>query len=298
MSVSQKYPESYYLHTDRLGSGSAVTDGRGRAVHVLGYMPYGETLLDLSHTHYETPYQFTGYEKDQETGLHYAEARYYDSRLSIFNSTDPMWYKYPHLSPYAYCADNPVLFIDPDGREKVKSLNPNKKSNSYIDKAAENYPKNAPVIHLWAHGNSQRIQVYDNHNGKDDDIMTKESFVEFMRKNSEVWRNNHSEGKNDFTIVVLHSCYTGKESDKQSSIARKISEIPNTMVVAPNESVIFGKDIEYGPYTLKDNRELDTPKQWIMYYNGEKVNSFSGKEKPIFKNPQKIEQKYKKEASE
>ena len=297
MFIYQK-PESYYLHTDRLGSGSAVTDGRGEAVHVLGYMPYGETLLDLSQG-YETPYQFTGYEKDQETGLLYAGARYYDSRLSIFNSTDdPMWYKYPYLSPYAYCADNPVLFIDPDGREKVKSLNPNKKSNSYIDKAAENYPKNAPVIHLWAHGNSQRIQVYDNHNGKDDDIMTKESFVEFMRKNSEVWRNNHSEGKNDFTIVVLHSCYTGKESDKQSSIARKISEIPNTMVVAPNESVIFGKDIEYGPYTLKDNGELDAPKQWIMYYNGEKVNSFSGKEKPIFKNPQKIEQKYKKEASE
>jgi len=54
-----------YLHTDRLGSGSAVTDGRGEAVHELGYMPYGETLLDLSHTHYETPYQFTGYEKDK-----------------------------------------------------------------------------------------------------------------------------------------------------------------------------------------------------------------------------------------
>ena len=114
-----KYTPSitYYLHTDRLGSGSAVTDGRGEAVHVLGYMPYGETLLDLSHTHYETPYQFTGYEKDQETGLHYAGARYYDSRLSIFNSTDPMWHKYPHLSPYAYSADNPVMLVDPDGME-------------------------------------------------------------------------------------------------------------------------------------------------------------------------------------
>lgn len=37
-----------YLHTDRLGLGSAVTDGRGEAVHTLGYMPYGDTLLDLS----------------------------------------------------------------------------------------------------------------------------------------------------------------------------------------------------------------------------------------------------------
>jgi|GEM_PF-785427 len=104
-----------YLHTDRLGSGSAVTDGRGEAVHVLGYMPYGETLLDLSHTHYETPYQFTVYEKDQETGLHYAEARYYDSWLSIFNSTDPMWYKYPSLSPYAYCGNNPIMITDKTG---------------------------------------------------------------------------------------------------------------------------------------------------------------------------------------
>ena len=104
-----------YLHTGRLGSGSAVTDGSGKAVHVLGYIPYGETLLDLNHIHYETPYQFTGYEKDQETGLHYAEARYYDSRLSIFNSTDPMWYKYPSISPYAYCANNPLMYVDPSG---------------------------------------------------------------------------------------------------------------------------------------------------------------------------------------
>ena len=230
------------------------------------------------------------YEADTETGLHYAVARYYDSQLSTFNSTDPVWYKYPHQSPYAYCADNPLRYVDPDVREKVKSLDPNKKSKRLVDKAAENYPKNAPVIHLWAHGNSKLIETFDNQKGKFEKIKTKEDFVDFMQKNSEVWRNNHSEGKNDFTIVVLHSCYTGKESGQQSSIARKISEIPNTMVVAPNESVIFGKDIEYGPYTLKDNRELDTPKQWIMYYNGEKVNSFSGKEKPIFKNPQKIEQ--------
>ena len=103
-----------YLHTDRLGSGSAVTDGMGEAVHVLGYMPYGETLLDLSQGD-ETPYQFTGYEKDQETGFHYAEARYYESHLSTFNSTDPMWHKYPSLSPYAYCANNPLRYVDPSG---------------------------------------------------------------------------------------------------------------------------------------------------------------------------------------
>ena len=77
-----------HLHPDRLGLGSAVTDGRGRAVHLLGYMPYGETLIDLSQGGCETPYQFTGYEKDQETGSHYAEACYYTTHDSV-SSTPP-----------------------------------------------------------------------------------------------------------------------------------------------------------------------------------------------------------------
>ena len=37
--------------------------------------------------------------------------------LYLYLHTDPMWYKYPHLSPYAYCADNPVMLVDPDGRK-------------------------------------------------------------------------------------------------------------------------------------------------------------------------------------
>ena len=52
--MSQRNNQFYY-HTDHLGSGSAVTDGSGEAVHVLGYMPYGEALLDLSQWGYETP---------------------------------------------------------------------------------------------------------------------------------------------------------------------------------------------------------------------------------------------------
>ncbi|MBR3959466.1 MAG: RHS repeat-associated core domain-containing protein, partial [Bacteroidales bacterium] len=61
---------------------------------------------------------FTGKEKDSETGLYYFGARYYDPSLSgLFLSVDPMADKYPSLSPYAYCAWNPVKLVDPDGRE-------------------------------------------------------------------------------------------------------------------------------------------------------------------------------------
>jgi hypothetical protein len=48
-----------------------------------------------------------------ESGLDYAGARYYDG--GWFKSTDPMWYKYPNITPYAYCANNPVMFVDEDG---------------------------------------------------------------------------------------------------------------------------------------------------------------------------------------
>ena len=59
---------------------------------------------------------FTGKEKDSETGFYYFGARYYDPALSgLFISIDPMADKYPSLSPYAYCAWNPVKLVDPDG---------------------------------------------------------------------------------------------------------------------------------------------------------------------------------------
>ena len=60
---------------------------------------------------------FTGKERDSETGFSYFGARYYDSDLMTgWLSVDPMADKYPGVSPYAYCAWNPIKLVDPDGR--------------------------------------------------------------------------------------------------------------------------------------------------------------------------------------
>ena len=62
-------------------------------------------------------FTFTGKERDPETGYSYFGARYYDCDLSgLFFSVDPMSDKYPSLSPYAYCAWNPLKLVNPDGR--------------------------------------------------------------------------------------------------------------------------------------------------------------------------------------
>ena len=63
-------------------------------------------------------FTFTGKERDPETGYSHFGARYYDSDLSgLFLSVDPMSDKYPSISPYAYCAWNPVRLVDPDGED-------------------------------------------------------------------------------------------------------------------------------------------------------------------------------------
>ena len=64
------------------------------------------------------PQSFTGKERDSETGFSYFGARYYDSDLMTgWLSVDPMADKYPSLSPYAYCAWNPVKLVEPDGED-------------------------------------------------------------------------------------------------------------------------------------------------------------------------------------
>ena len=62
-------------------------------------------------------FTFSAKEKDAETGYSYFGARYYNSDLSIWLSVDPMSDKYPSLSPYVYCANNPIRLVDPNGEE-------------------------------------------------------------------------------------------------------------------------------------------------------------------------------------
>ena len=78
------------------------------------------------------PRTFAGKERDSETGFSYFGARYYDSDLMTgWLSVDPLADKYPSLSPYAYCAWNPVKLVDPDGR-KIRGVRYNHKRGKYV----------------------------------------------------------------------------------------------------------------------------------------------------------------------
>jgi len=109
----------YFYHSDHLGSSNFLTDALGHAYEFRLYLPFGETMVEQSNGDWESPYRYTGQELDGLTGLYYYGARYYDPIVSNFIGVDPLADAPLNIgwSSYAYVWNNPLKFIDPDGRQ-------------------------------------------------------------------------------------------------------------------------------------------------------------------------------------
>ena len=107
----------YFFHGDHLGSANWITDGGGNPIQYIHYAPYGEQIANQQTIGYDERFKFTGKERDWETGYDYFGARFYDHRKGIWNSVDPLADKYPNVTPYLYCNGNPIMLVDPDGRD-------------------------------------------------------------------------------------------------------------------------------------------------------------------------------------
>jgi len=107
----------YYYHPDHLGSTSYITDASGEVYQHLEYFAFGETFVEEHSNTNRTPYLFNGKELDDETGLYYYGARYYNARTSIWASVDALadHPKQVGLSPYSAFWNNPITYNDPDG---------------------------------------------------------------------------------------------------------------------------------------------------------------------------------------
>lgn len=111
------------LHVDHLGSVRLITNDAGQVHTTHDFFPFGKEYNRVA-----DPYNsklFTGHERDKETGLDYMLARYYSSSLSRFLSSDPGNKARGNLrvpqrwNLYTYARNNPLAFIDPDGREEI-----------------------------------------------------------------------------------------------------------------------------------------------------------------------------------
>jgi len=130
---------SYYYLTDHLGSIRVTVDTSGTAVGWDDYYPFGLQMPGRTQNanNPDEDIKFTGYELEQQCetdssggcindvtlGLYHAGARMYDPVIGRFMQKDAFSNDYPSLSPYVYVANNPLIFVDPDGNHIVVAKN-------------------------------------------------------------------------------------------------------------------------------------------------------------------------------
>ena len=117
---SNGWAANYYI-TDHLGSVRAVTDAEGEVLGTFDYMPYGSEISSRSST--TTDYRFTGKERQSmvNNSIYDSFARFQNT-YGRFMSIDPKAESFYHISPYTYCAGDPVNLVDPDGRIFTEAL--------------------------------------------------------------------------------------------------------------------------------------------------------------------------------
>jgi RHS repeat-associated protein len=120
-------PTTNYLGTDMLESPRILTDQNAQVVSRRDFMPFGEDIPNFGARTQSNGYKpdnlrqkFTGYEKDNETGLDFAEARYYHSSVGRFTAVDPLLASGKSANPqtfnrYVYSLNSPIVLSDPSG---------------------------------------------------------------------------------------------------------------------------------------------------------------------------------------
>ena len=122
-------PKTSYLTSDHLGSPRIITDEGGIVISRHDYRVFGDEIqAGVANRTTDQGYssddeirkQYTGYERDKESGLDFAQARYYNSAHGRFTSVDPLTASASIRNPqtfnrYSYVLNSPYKFIDPLG---------------------------------------------------------------------------------------------------------------------------------------------------------------------------------------
>ncbi len=157
-----------YYHYNNVGSTIAMTDQSQNITHKYFYTPFGELLAKAEKDF--NPFRYVGQfgVMDEENGLYFMRARYYDPVAGRFISEDPIW----DVNLYAYANNNPHMFIDPKGEflkeiakfvaKKVGKVIVKKSNNAIFDGEEApgilKYLGKIPVIGIYVEGISGNVQ--------------------------------------------------------------------------------------------------------------------------------------------
>ena len=142
---------TYYYHADGLGSVVNLTSTQGKSVQTYAYDSFGNVTPTGS---VKQPFAFTGREYDQETGLYYYRARYYDPKVGRFITRDPIGFR-GGINQYTYVRNNPVKWNDPFGLYGPDVHG----SDTYIIGIQEGLSPETALLIAWADNNTD--EKYD-----------------------------------------------------------------------------------------------------------------------------------------
>ena len=115
VDLSASTPTYYYYLKDHQGNNRVVINSSGTVAEMNHYYPFGSVFASTGNVQ---PYKYNGKELDTKKGLNWYDygARHYDATLGRWFVVDPLAEKYCAWSLYNYCANNPIKFIDPNGK--------------------------------------------------------------------------------------------------------------------------------------------------------------------------------------
>ena len=117
----------------------------------MNYYPFGAQLCDGSTDSNAQSRRYNGKELDNMHGLNTYDygARQYNPVTARWDRVDPLSEKYYSVSPYAYCANNPVRYIDPDGRYTISKEQAKKypRLNLYLQKGIQGILDNPKIMY-------------------------------------------------------------------------------------------------------------------------------------------------------
>ena len=202
----------FYYHPDHLGSSSYITNLDGEVSQHIEYVPFGEVFLEERNNTWNTPYLFNAKEFDEETGMFYYGARYYEPRLSLWMSCDPMQEKTPIYSTYTYCHNNPILLTDPDGAYPIITITKQKTGRTTWQRVLGYTGQDRDII---TRVNLYKVTVRDTEdkNYKLDFSVTRDAFT--VRKGD----------RNGNKIILSNVAYEPKD-EKDNSYTTQIIEFP------------------------------------------------------------------------
>jgi RHS repeat-associated protein len=223
----------HYFLKDHLGSNRAVVNAKtGQVVEKYDYYPFGKQHGDY-HTGYIHPYRYNGKELENAMGIDwlYYGARMMEPEWGRFTTPDPLAEKYYDVSPYAYCGNNPMIIIDPDGMDNyvlnrdgnivLLEINNDETNTIYaqVGKGSINRQKSVIVSKSFLEskdsktykgrrqsGESKSISNFSVDFYSSEDEQESNAFFEFAAENTDVeWSNTRIESSNKGKNIIATS---------------------------------------------------------------------------------------------